>query len=163
MAGLTGPLRRSASLDTSTGHVIAGNHRLRVARSRGEATIPVLWLDVDDAQAEQALAGRQPHERLPPSTTTPPWSRLAAGTSRPTAPEVRRVGVEPDDTVRTINEMEGTGHRGPRPVDDGGSRAVVVLVPADRYAEFTTAARTGAPPPPARPPMPSWWRLQVMR
>ena len=39
----------------STGHVIAGNHRLLVARQRGEATVPVIWLDVDDDQALRIL------------------------------------------------------------------------------------------------------------
>jgi len=40
---------------TSTRRIIAGNHRTRVARRRGEATVPVLWLDVDDDQARRIL------------------------------------------------------------------------------------------------------------
>jgi hypothetical protein len=39
----------------STGHIIAGNHRTRVARRRGETTIPALFLDVDDDQARRLL------------------------------------------------------------------------------------------------------------
>lgn len=39
----------------STGHVLAGNTRLRVARREGEETIPGFWLDVDDAEAERIL------------------------------------------------------------------------------------------------------------
>lgn len=40
---------------TSTRRIIAGNHRTRVARRRGETTIPVIWLDVDDDQARRLL------------------------------------------------------------------------------------------------------------
>lgn len=39
----------------STNRIIAGNHRSRVARRRGETTIPVIWLDVDDDQARRIL------------------------------------------------------------------------------------------------------------
>lgn len=39
----------------STGLVVAGNHRLRAARSRGEATLPVIYLDVDDDRARRIL------------------------------------------------------------------------------------------------------------
>lgn len=39
----------------STRHIIAGNHRTRVARRRGETTVPVLWLEVDDEQARRLL------------------------------------------------------------------------------------------------------------
>jgi hypothetical protein len=40
---------------TGTGAIIAGNHRYRVAVARGEDTLPVLWLDVDDDQARRIL------------------------------------------------------------------------------------------------------------
>lgn len=39
----------------STGYVLAGNTRLRVAKREGEQTIPGFWLDVDDAEAERIL------------------------------------------------------------------------------------------------------------
>ena len=39
----------------STGHVLAGNHRLRAARQLGMAEVPVLWVDVDDHVAERIL------------------------------------------------------------------------------------------------------------
>jgi len=39
----------------SSGHVLAGNHRLRAARRLGMATVPVLWLDVDDGAAQRIL------------------------------------------------------------------------------------------------------------
>jgi hypothetical protein len=39
----------------STGRVIAGNHRLRAARAVGEATLPVIYLDVDDERARRIL------------------------------------------------------------------------------------------------------------
>ena len=42
-------------VQTSTSRIIAGNHRTRVARRRGETTVPVLWLDVDDDQARRLL------------------------------------------------------------------------------------------------------------
>lgn len=35
----------------STGHVLAGNHTLKAARERGLARVPVLFVDMDDAQA----------------------------------------------------------------------------------------------------------------
>jgi ParB-like chromosome segregation protein Spo0J len=42
-------------VQTSSRRIIAGNHRTRVARRRGEQTVPVLWLDVDDDQAKRLL------------------------------------------------------------------------------------------------------------
>jgi hypothetical protein len=42
-------------VQASTNRIIAGNHRTRVARKRGEVTVPVLWLDVDDDQARRLL------------------------------------------------------------------------------------------------------------
>lgn len=39
----------------STGHVLAGNHRLRAARQLGMAEVPVLWVDVDDHLAKRIL------------------------------------------------------------------------------------------------------------
>lgn len=42
-------------VQSSTGHVIAGNSRLRAARERGLPTIPALMLDVDDDRARRIL------------------------------------------------------------------------------------------------------------
>lgn len=42
-------------IQKSTGYVLAGNTRLRVARRNGEASIPAFWLDVDDEEAERIL------------------------------------------------------------------------------------------------------------
>lgn len=39
----------------STGFVVAGNHRLKAAREQGLATVPVVWLDVDDERARRIL------------------------------------------------------------------------------------------------------------
>lgn len=39
----------------STGHVLAGNHRLLAAQAHGIDKLPVLWLDVDDATARRIL------------------------------------------------------------------------------------------------------------
>jgi DNA N-6-adenine-methyltransferase (Dam)/ParB/Sulfiredoxin domain len=39
----------------SSRRIIAGNHRTRVARRRGETTVPVILLDVDDDQARRIL------------------------------------------------------------------------------------------------------------
>lgn len=38
-----------------TGVIIAGNHRTRVARRRGEDTLPVLWLGVNDDEARRLM------------------------------------------------------------------------------------------------------------
>jgi ParB-like chromosome segregation protein Spo0J len=40
---------------TSTGHVIAGNHRLEAARLLGMEEVPVFWADVDDNTARRML------------------------------------------------------------------------------------------------------------
>jgi ParB-like chromosome segregation protein Spo0J len=42
-------------VQTSTGRIIAGNHRTRAARERGEPTVPVLFVDVDDDEAARIL------------------------------------------------------------------------------------------------------------
>lgn len=39
----------------STGHVLAGNHRLQAAKQTGATEIPTVWVDVDDAQALKIL------------------------------------------------------------------------------------------------------------
>ncbi|MET9396295.1 ParB/RepB/Spo0J family partition protein [Kitasatospora sp. NPDC002965] len=39
----------------STGHVIAGSHRIRAAREEGLATVPVIWLDIDNDKARRIL------------------------------------------------------------------------------------------------------------
>ena len=39
----------------SSGFVIVGNHRLRAARTRGEPTVPVIYLDVDDERARRIM------------------------------------------------------------------------------------------------------------
>lgn len=39
----------------SSRQVLAGNHRLLAAREEGLAEVPVVWLDVDDAQAQRIL------------------------------------------------------------------------------------------------------------
>jgi len=39
----------------STGHVLAGNHRLQAARQLGIESLPVWWVDCDDTQARRIL------------------------------------------------------------------------------------------------------------
>jgi len=39
----------------STGHVLAGNHRLEAAKQSGADAVPVIWVDVDDATALRIL------------------------------------------------------------------------------------------------------------
>jgi ParB/Sulfiredoxin domain len=40
----------------STGLIVAGNHRYRIARDKGAPTIPGFWLDCDDDEAERILS-----------------------------------------------------------------------------------------------------------
>ena len=39
----------------STGYILAGNHRFRVAKARGAKEVPVIWRDVDDEAALRIL------------------------------------------------------------------------------------------------------------
>lgn len=39
----------------STGHVLAGNHRLAAAKQQGIGQLPVIWVDVDDDTARRIL------------------------------------------------------------------------------------------------------------
>lgn len=39
----------------STGHVLAGNHRLLAAKEQGIKELPVIWVDVDDDRARRIL------------------------------------------------------------------------------------------------------------
>lgn len=41
----------------STGHIVYGNHRLKVAKRKGATHLPVIWVDVDDDEAEEILVG----------------------------------------------------------------------------------------------------------
>lgn len=40
---------------TSTGYILAGNHRYRAAVQQKAKSIPVIWLDVDDEEAKRIL------------------------------------------------------------------------------------------------------------
>lgn len=40
----------------STRHVLAGNHRYRLAREAGASTLPGFWMDVDDEEAARLVA-----------------------------------------------------------------------------------------------------------
>ena len=40
---------------TSTGHILAGNHRYEAAKREGATEVPVLWIDVDDKTARRIL------------------------------------------------------------------------------------------------------------
>lgn len=39
----------------STGYILAGNHRYRLALQRGAESLPAIWVDVDDATARRIL------------------------------------------------------------------------------------------------------------
>lgn len=39
----------------STRRILAGNHRVKALRARGDETVPVWWVDVDDATARRIL------------------------------------------------------------------------------------------------------------
>jgi uncharacterized Zn-finger protein len=39
----------------STGHILAGNHRFMAAEQKGATTIPVIWVDCDDAAAARIV------------------------------------------------------------------------------------------------------------
>lgn len=39
----------------STGYILAGNHRYRVAKNKGATEIPVIWKDVDDDTATKIM------------------------------------------------------------------------------------------------------------
>ena len=41
----------------STGHIVVGNHRYRVAKSLGAEEIPVIWLEIDDEPGPDSLRG----------------------------------------------------------------------------------------------------------
>lgn len=62
--GATDTIRRSISdlgfygaviAQTSTGYVLAGNHRLEAAAAEGAETLPVFWVDVDEETATKIL------------------------------------------------------------------------------------------------------------
>jgi DNA modification methylase len=48
----------------STGHVLAGNHRLMTAQQAGASEIPVIWVDVDDTEALRILLADNRTTRL---------------------------------------------------------------------------------------------------
>ena len=39
----------------STGHILAGNHRYLAAKDQGMASLPVVWVDVDETEAQRIL------------------------------------------------------------------------------------------------------------
>ena len=56
----------------STGRIVAGNHRYRVATSKGAATLPTFLLDIDDDEAERMLA----HDNRTSALAVPDEDRL---------------------------------------------------------------------------------------
>jgi ParB-like chromosome segregation protein Spo0J len=94
----------------STGHVLAGNHRLKAARSVGLERVPVHYVDVDDERALRIL--------LADNRTT-------------------RLGMDDDTAIATIllelasttEKLEGTGYDGEdldallRSISDGEDHA----------------------------------------
>lgn len=51
----TNGLYRPLYAQTSTGHILAGNHAYHAALELGATTLPVIWLDVDDTTARRIL------------------------------------------------------------------------------------------------------------
>lgn len=45
----------AVTVQRSTGYILAGNHRYRVAKRRGASTVPAIVLDVDDERAKRIL------------------------------------------------------------------------------------------------------------
>lgn len=91
---------------TSTRRIIAGNHRTRVARRRGEATVPVLWLDVDDDQARRLLLvdnRTSDDARYDDRVLTDLLAELAA------AGDLTGTGWDPTDLARLLKRWDTPG------------------------------------------------------
>jgi hypothetical protein len=51
-------------VQASTGYILAGNHRWEVMKARGEETIPVVYVDVTDAEARRIMVADHRITRL---------------------------------------------------------------------------------------------------
>jgi hypothetical protein len=149
----------------SSGRIIAGHGRLANAQARGYETLPVLWLDVDDDEAERLLladnkttdAGRYDSDRL-----TALLSRLGS-----TPVGLVGTGWRPDDLNALLMEHgaweppplppppgaparpddmrpEAPGdspHAGPQDDGPGPVRTYVVILPAEAMDRMLAQVR----------------------
>jgi hypothetical protein len=67
-------------VQASTGYILAGNHRWEVMKARGEETIPVVYVDVTDAEARRIMVADNRITRL--GEDDPALLAPASGTDR---------------------------------------------------------------------------------
>jgi len=87
----------------STRHVLAGNHRLAVARKHGIPELPVIWLDVDDEQALRILTVDNRSTRLGQDNSMKLIDVL--NELNQTATGLTGTGYDRDDLDNLINDL----------------------------------------------------------
>jgi ParB-like chromosome segregation protein Spo0J len=92
---------------TSTRRIIAGNHRTRVARRRGETTVPVLFLDVDDDQARRLMLVDNRTQDLA-AYDERALARLLEDLLESTG-DLIGAGYDPDDLAQLLARLEPDG------------------------------------------------------
>jgi hypothetical protein len=167
--------RGALVVQRSTCHVLVGNHRLLAAGTLGLPTVPVLWIDCDDATAQRILVADNRASDLAAFDTVALTELLKTVTDS----ELAGMLFSPEDRAAmlaspaTTADSAGAGAG----VTGGALRSLVLSYPLADYRRVTDALRQlrerfelpthaavvarlldarapGAPPPVARRPRP---------
>jgi ParB-like chromosome segregation protein Spo0J len=88
----------------STGRVLAGNHRLRAARSAGLDVVPVVVIDVDDDRARRILLADNRTSDL--GTYDDELLRNLLAELAATVDELQGTGYSPDDLTALLERLD---------------------------------------------------------
>jgi hypothetical protein len=111
-----------------TGHILAGNHRYKVAKEQHAATIPVIWVDVDEQQELRILLADNRTARLGHDDE----NALAALLSELSLSDdgLKGTGFDGDDLDEIIGRMAGgVGEAGGVEEPDGGNYSRKIEAP----------------------------------
>lgn len=98
------------------GRILAGEHRWRAAKEEGAETIPVCWVDVDDADADRILLGDNQIARLAlmDQATQAAMLQALAGTEK----GLGGTGTDSDDLDNLLENLAEQDNRMGSPADD---------------------------------------------
>lgn len=125
----------------STGHVLAGNHRLQAVSELGWTEVPVLWVDCDDAAAKRILVA---DNRTTDVATYDDKALLDLLESLPTLEGTGYDADDLDDLLATLQELPTpTFNMGTNTYATGeGSTAIIAQTASNTEPSFSEQAQS---------------------